>query len=247
MRSSLSGPRPERLAFLTERPFAHRGLHGVGISENGMAAFDAAITADFGIECDVRLSRDGVPVVFHDAMLERMTAAAGRVAEQDAAALEGMQLPDGGGVPRLSALLARCAGGTPLLIEIKVDRWREVAPLCAAVAAALARQAASTAAVMSFNLLAVRWFARHAPDIVRGMVVTQQDKPNLRGRIERALALALGHPDFIACDIRDLPSPFAAYCRRKGLPVLTWTVRGAADRARAAAHADQIIFERADD
>jgi len=247
MRSSLSGRTPERLAFLTERPFAHRGLHGARVSENGMAAFDAAIAGGFGIECDVRLSRDGVPVVFHDAVLDRMTAAAGPIAERSAAELEGVTLPDGGGVPRLSTLLERCAGGTPLLIEIKIDRWREAAPLCAGVAQALARHGGGAAAVMSFDPVAMRWFARHAPDVVRGMVVTQQGKRKLRGRIERALALALARPDFIACDIRDLPSPFAARCRGKGLPVLTWTVRDAADRARAAAHADQIIFERADD
>ncbi|SCW63184.1 Glycerophosphoryl diester phosphodiesterase [Sphingobium faniae] len=243
----MSGPKPERVAFLTARPFAHRGLHGAGASENGMTAFDAAVAGGFGIECDVRLSRDGAPMVFHDAKLDRMTAASGPVAERSAAELESIALPDNGGVPRLPSLLERCADGTPLLVEIKVDHVRDIAPLCAAVARALAQSSAPCVAVMSFHPLAARWFARHAPHVVRGLVVTQQDKPKIRGWIERALALALARPDFIACDIRDLPSPFAAACRRRGLPVLTWTVRSAGDRARAAAHADQIIFERVDD
>ncbi|BAV65186.1 glycerophosphoryl diester phosphodiesterase [Sphingobium cloacae] len=242
----MSGPKPDRRAFLTARPFAHRGLHGAGVSENGMTAFDAAIAGGYGIECDVRLSRDGVAMVFHDAKLDWMTAASGPVAERGAAELESIALRDGGGVPRLSTLLDRCADGTPLLVEIKIDHGRDIAPLCAAVADALARSSAPSVAVMSFHPLAMRWFARHAPDAVRGLVVTQQDKPKWRGWIERALALALARPDFIACDIRDLPSPFAAAFRQRGLPVLTWTVRSAADRARAAAHADQIIFERVD-
>jgi hypothetical protein len=50
-------------------------------------------------------------------------------------------------------------------------------------------------------------------------------------------------PDFLGYDIRDLPSRFAAAQRRRGLPILTWTVRRDADRERAAAQADQIIYE----
>ncbi len=246
MRSCRSGPLPEDRAFLTARPFAHRGLHGAGVSENGMAAFDAAIAGGFGIECDVRLSRDGVAMLFHDVALDRMTAASGPVADRNAADLDGIALRDGGAIPRLSALLQRCGDGTPLLIEIKVD-GRAVAPVCAAVARDLARHAGAPVAVMSFNPFAMRWFAVHAPRVARGLVVTQQDKGKMRGRIERALALRLADPDFIACDIRDLPSAFADRCRRRGLPVLTWTVRSRADRERAARHADQIIFEGADD
>jgi hypothetical protein len=40
-----------------------------------------------------------------------------------------------------------------------------------------------------------------------------------------------------------LPSPFAAAQRRRGLPLLTWTVRTAALRRRAAEHADAPIAE----
>jgi hypothetical protein len=71
-------------------------------------------------------------------------------------------------------------------------------------------------------------------------VVSEQDKPYLRGRMERWFSLFRARPDFLAYDIRDLPSRFAS---SSGLPVLTWTVRTPADRARAAAHADQIIYE----
>lgn len=239
----LSGRRPEAArAFLTARPFAHRGLHGAGLSENGMAAFDAAIAAGFGIECDVRLSRDGQAIVFHDATLTRLLGSSGRIVDLSAAELDAMTLPDGGAPPRLAAVRARCGRATPLLVEIKVDGWR-VTPLCSAVATDLAGDDAAPTAVMSFNPLAVRWLARHAPKIVRGIVVTQQGKGKWRGRLSRALALWLARPDFLACDIRDLPSPFASAFRRRGLPVLTWTVRSAQDRRTAVDHADQIIFE----
>ena len=242
MRSSLSARRPDELSFLTDRPFAHRGLHGGGVSENGMAAFRAAIAQGFGIECDVRASRDGVAMVFHDAALARMTGAQGTLADQTADALARLALADGGALPRLDALLDLVGTDVPLLIELKV-KGRHVAPLCAAVARDLAAHPDAKAAVMSFNPLAVRWFARGGARTVRGLVVTEQEERGWRGAIRRALALWIARPDFVACDIRDLPSRLSERARRRGLPVLTWTVRSDADRARAAAHADQIIFE----
>ena len=88
-----------------------------------------------------------------------------------------------------------------------------------------------------------RWFAGHAGGLLRGLVVSESGKEGLRGRIERHLALWRSQADFLACDIRDLPSGFAQAARKRGMPVYTWTVRSEEDRARATAHADQIIFE----
>ncbi|HKY80170.1 MAG TPA: glycerophosphodiester phosphodiesterase family protein [Sphingobium sp.] len=227
---------------MTARPFAHRGLHGAGVSENGMAAFRAAIAAGFGIECDVRSSSDGVALLFHDEALPRMTGAYGDVGDKDVHALDGLRLPDGGAIPQLEALLALGKGEVPLLIEIKAE-GRVVGATCAAVARDLARHPDALAAVMSFNPLALRWFARHSPQVPRGLVVTEQNRRGWGGAIRRSLALWAARPDFVACDIRDLPSPLSTRARRRGLPVLTWTVRSEADRARAAAHADQIIYE----
>ncbi|WP_269077986.1 glycerophosphodiester phosphodiesterase family protein [Sphingobium quisquiliarum] len=231
---------------MTERPFAHRGLHGPGVSENGMAAFRAAIAAGHGIECDVRLSRDGVAMVFHDAALSRMTGVEGELSAWTAARLDQMTLRDGGTIPRLDALLALCGTEVPLLIEIKV-MGRHAGPVCEAVARDLARHSGAKAAVMSFNPIAMRWFARRMPRMARGLVVTEQGAQGWRAQARRGLALWLAQPDFVACDIRDLPSPLSTRARDEGLPVLTWTVRTDDDRARAARHANQIIFEAAGD
>ena len=53
---------------LQERYFAHRGLHdeALGIPENSLPAFQRAVDRGFGIEFDLHLSKDGIPVVFHD-------------------------------------------------------------------------------------------------------------------------------------------------------------------------------------
>ena len=68
------------MSRLFERPIAHRGLHdrANGIIENTRAAFEAAIAKDYAIECDVQLSSDGVPFIFHDDNFERLTSATGR-------------------------------------------------------------------------------------------------------------------------------------------------------------------------
>ena len=238
MPSSPSG----RAEALRAVPFAHRGLHGSGAVENSRAAFEAAIARDHGIELDVQISRDGEAMVFHDWRLERLAEGAGPVKCFTAMALGGMRLRNSGEtIPTLVEVLRLVAGRVPLLIEVKW-RGRLARRPGRAVQRAL-RGYRGPVGVMSFNPSVGRWLARNEPTILRGLVVSEERKRTLRGAIERRLALLRARPHFLAYDVRDLPSRFAAAARARGLPVLTWTVRSDADRARAAAHADQIIYE----
>lgn len=235
-------PDPARTAFLKAQPFAHRGLHGDGRVENSRAAFVAAITAGYGIECDVQVSRDGEAFVFHDADLDRLTHETGPVAARSAQTLDGILLAGTDEtIPTLFQLLARTLGRVPVLIELKTP-VRDFTPLCRAVARELDGYRGPVA-IMAFHPGVVRWFRLHAPEIVRGLVVTEQDRTGLWHRLLRTLALRRAHPDFLAYDVRSLPSAFAARARRRGLPVLTWTVRDAAAERLAFAHADEVIFE----
>lgn len=241
-RALAPAPDPRRLKGLLDTPYAHRGLHGPGRIENSRAAFEAAISAGHGIELDVQASSDAEAFVLHDYDLARLTGAQGKVAERSAAELGAIALLGSGQKLETLADTLRLIGSrVPVLIEVKAPD-RHVGRLCASVRRSLEGYR-GPAAIMSFNPEIGRWFARHAPRIVRGLVVTEQDKKGAKGRIERHLALWGAKPDFLAYDIRDLPSRFAAAQRRRGIPTLTWTVRSDADRARAAAHADQIIYE----
>jgi hypothetical protein len=74
-------------------------------------------------------------------------------------------------------------------------------------------------------------------------VVTEENAKSLIGRWRRHSALWIAKPDFLAYDIRDLPSAFAASQRRRGLPVLSWTVRSEVHRERVSRHADAAIAE----
>jgi len=233
-----SPSRRARPADLLAKPFAHRGLHGLGVAENSRAAFRAAIQAGHGIELDVQATVDGEAIVFHDYDLSRLTGSQGYLAEMTAAALREISLKgENEGLPTLKEILDLIGGRAPLLIEVK-SPGRRVAALSGAVRRALVGYEGPVA-VMSFNPSVARWFAAHAPDILRGLVVTEEGRPK-RNRLKRRLSLLWSQADFLAYDIRDLPSAFAA---ASGLPVATWTVRTEAQRTTATAHADQIIYE----
>jgi len=234
-------PAPRRVAFLSGARFAHRGLHGPGVPENSRAAFAAAIAAGHGIECDVQASRDAQPIVFHDYELDRLTGDKGPLAARTGAELAQVRLANGEAPPPLGGLLELIGGRVPLLIEVKA-RDGAVGALCLGVRRALEGYRGPVA-VMSFNPQVAHWFAAHAERIVRGLVVTEADDRGIRGRLRRHLALWRARPDFLAYDVRDLPSRFAAANRARGLPVLTWTVRGGEAEAIAAAHADAPIYE----
>jgi glycerophosphoryl diester phosphodiesterase len=166
-------PAPRRVEALKALPFAHRGLHGPDRPENSRAAFRAALDAGHGIELDVRLSRDGHAMVFHDAELGRLTGEHGALAERSAAELAGIALKGGAGetIPSLPEVLALIAGRAPLLIELKAPDAR-VAPLCLSVFRALDGYRGPVG-VMSFNPEVGRWFAQHGPRVTRGLVVTE--------------------------------------------------------------------------
>ncbi len=235
-------PEPARVAFLKGQPYAHRGLHGNGVLENSPAAFDGAIKLGHGIECDVQAAEDGTAFVFHDFELDRLTARKGKLANLLASDIDQIDLNDGHGkIPRLRAILTQIAGQVPILIEIKSNDMR-VGPLCLSVRRALEGYTGK-AAVMSFNPLVSAWFRKNASHIVRGLVVTEEGGKNLKRRITRHQSLWTAKPDFLAYDVRDFPSSFAASNRARGLPVVTWTVRTASQEKIAATHADEPVYE----
>ena len=238
-------PDPARVAWIGEHAFAHRGLHGPEAPENSPSAFAAAITRGFGIECDIQRSGDGQAMVFHDWDLDRLTAASGPVARRTASDLGRIALNGSNDtIPTLRDLIEQVAGRVPLLIEIKSRRDMHIAPVCLAVRRTLEGYRGGHA-VMSFDPRVVRWFARQAPLTPRGLVVTEENAKDAIGAIKRQVALWHARPDFLAYDVRDLPSSFAARQRRRGLPVASWTVRNPELRARAAEHADAPIAEGA--
>ena len=229
------------LSWLTRRPIAHRGYHDMnrGRWENTLSAFEAAIERGYAIECDVHLAADGVPVVFHDSALGRLTGRDGFVHAMTAAALT--QLTIGGTqdrIPTLAEMLARVGGRVPLVIELKGAEGKDEA-LVAAVAKTLAGYDGK-AAIMSFDRWLVRRFASDAPGIPAGLTAEGIAMPALEAHFSM-----LAHPiSFVSFSVADLPNPFVAFVREKlAMPVITWTVRNEHAKAATFAHADQMTFE----
>jgi glycerophosphoryl diester phosphodiesterase len=238
-------PLATRVAWLRTATYAHRGFHGAGLPENAPAAFAAAIARGLGIECDIQRSSDGQAMVFHDWELDRLTAESGPLIERSAAQLGQIRLSGGEDtIPTLRQLLDQVAGRVPLLIEIKALPSTRVSAICRAVRRLLEGYRGPVA-VMSFDPRVPRWFARYSPHVVHGLVMSEEGSRTLFARTRRHIALWRSRADFLAYDVRDLPSRFASAQRRRGFPVLTWTVRSPELAERAARHADAAIAEGA--
>lgn len=238
-------PLPGKVSWIREWAFAHRGLHRAGVPENSLAAALDAVAAGLGIECDIQRSSDAQPMVFHDWDLKRLLSNDAMTESIGAQQLCSMRYPGTAESPMvLTQLLDAVAGKVPLMIEIKSKRGYNVERSCELVRDALAGYA-GIHAVMSFDPRVSRWFAQHSADTVRGLVVTEEDDKGAAGWIRRHIALWHARPDFLAYDIRDLPSIFAASQRARGIPVSTWTVRNPEQLAVAAIHADAPIAEDA--
>ncbi|HSG33620.1 MAG TPA: glycerophosphodiester phosphodiesterase family protein [Sphingomonadaceae bacterium] len=238
-------PHQSRTAWLGRHEYAHRGLHSPGVPENSISAFAAAIARGMGMECDVQKSADGEAMVFHDWELDRLTDDQGEVVARSSGELARITLKGSNDrIPTLRDLLGLIRGRQPLLIEIKSKRTIQPDPLCLAVMRALEGYHGPHA-VMSFDPRVVHWFRTHSPNTLRGLVVTEENARSLPWRLYRHWCIWHGRPDFLAYDVRDFPSNFAASQRARGLPVLTWTVRSPELRRIAAEFADAPIAEGA--
>jgi len=241
--------------WLVARPIAHRGLHDRtgGVIENSLAAARGAVAGDYAIECDVQDTADGEAMVFHDDTLERLTGRAGVVRETAAAALAGTTLSgaaDGERVPSLADLLATIAGRVPLIVEVK-SRFDGDMTLVRRTLDVLAGYEGPIA-VKSFDPAVVAQVRMLAPHLPRGIVAethyVHQGWRHLSEAQKHGFANLLHweetRPHFLSWHVQDLPAAAPHLCRRAlGLPVMAWTVRDEAARARAALHADQIVFE----
>ena len=247
-------------AWLTARPIAHRGLHdGVRIIENTPSAAAAAIAGAYGIEADLQISADNEAMVHHDEALGRLTDGAGAVRDLTAAALKAVPFKaTADRMMTLGELIDLVAGRAALVLELK-SRFDGDLRLAVRVAAVLGSKPGPMG-VMSFDPALIVELRRLAPQLVRGIASERHFRPQdwgprwgspggLRMALRRRKLAFLLHgfasrPDFIAYKVGDLAA-FAPRAARHmfGLPVLTWTVRSAEERAMAARYADQMIFE----
>jgi len=216
--------------------FAHRGGSKLR-PENTLVAFDHGLSvgAD-GLELDVRLSSDGVPMVHHDATLDRTTSGSGPLSAHNADALQELDAGhhfsglDGTSwrhrgcvIPRLEVVLARYRD-VPIIIELKGDD-----PEVARRAVAVVRKAGAIGRVCfaGFDGAVVRAARAEGED-----VVSSAAREEIRWFLYRSwVALAPRRTSFQAFQVpetsgatRVVSRRFVRAARRAGVPVAVWTV-----------------------
>jgi glycerophosphoryl diester phosphodiesterase len=232
--------------FKCQRPlvFAHRG--GAALApENTLAAFDRglALGAD-GLELDVRLSRDGVAVVHHDATLERTTNLRGPVAEFTADELsradagyhfehsgEHRFRSGGHGIPRLQEVLERYRD-TRIIIEMKDDR---VAMAHAVLDVLRATHAFDRVCLASFRLRVLR-----AARTAHTGVATSAAQEEVRWALYRSwIGWPVKRASYLGYQVPELDGRtrvvsrrFVDVSHRAGLSVQVWTVDSETDAHR---------------
>jgi len=239
--------------------FAHRGGSGLA-PENTLCAFDMglALGAD-GLELDVRLSADGIPVVLHDVRVDRTSNLIGPVsaftardlAEADAGfhfEAEGRQCfrGQGIGIPTLDAVLSRYAG-VPLIIELKEDSEALVMSVIAAVRAA---GAVDRVCLGSFSWRALRRVRALAPELA-----TSAARAEVRWALYRSRwRFPVRHVPYAGYQVpevsrgsRVVSARFVSDAHEAGLPVQVWTVDRPADAQRLIEWGvDGLITDRPD-
>jgi glycerophosphoryl diester phosphodiesterase len=247
--------------FASARPlvFAHRGGSGLA-PENTMAAFDTALAlgAD-GLELDVRLSKDGVVVVHHDASLDRTTDVRGDVSALTAAELSRVDAGyrftrhgahpfrgQGIAVPALAHVLARYRDAR-IVVEFKLN----VAELAAAVVEVVRRaDAIDRVCVGSFDLLVL-----HAARTLEPALATSAARQEVRWALYRSWCRwPLRRPVYEGFQVpewsgatRVVSRRFVDAAHRAGLGVHVWTVDTEDRACRLLAYGvDGLITDRPD-
>lgn len=228
--------------------YAHRGLHtnDSRVPENSLPAFAAAAKAGYGVELDVQLTADRQIVVFHDNDLKRMCGVERRVDECTYAELRKLRLLDSNQpIPLLSEVLEVLDGAT-LLCECKAMRSYTDTSLCEAVLPLLDGYKGDVC-IESFNPMMVRWFRKHAPHYIRGILSKKFEKGEvasaLRFPLSSLFTNCLCRPDFIAYQHSDHTQPFFRICRLLRPMTVAWTVRTPDEAKAIKRHFDTIIFE----
>lgn len=228
-------------SFLKNTPIAHRGYHdqSLNIPENSYAAFDRAINFGYAIETDVRFTKDGKIVLFHDDTLNRMTDGTGKVYDKTFEELQRYTLGSSEEkIPEFNDFLNYINGRVPLLIEIKHQPERS--DLVSKTIDCL-KNYKGEFALQSFHPLYVLEMKKAAPQILRGQLATFMEKFSLKNHIIKNMNLNfITKPDFISYNSQNLPFSKA---KKKDKLLLAWTVRTEEEYYRVSPYVDNVIFE----
>jgi glycerophosphoryl diester phosphodiesterase len=202
--------------FLVANPLiiAHRGASAER-PENTLAAFRRAVALEAdGIELDVQVTREGVPVVFHDPKLRRLTGVAGSLGRKTWEELQTMCVRGGEPIPKLVDVLRLTRGLAVVQIELKSG---PVGPVINAIKAA---RAAEWVILASFDLRLITAARDSAPGIPRMLISEGREAP---AKLVRWLA-ACGAGGLSVNHRAIRSAAWVRHFQMRGYSVWTWTV-----------------------
>ncbi len=234
--------------------YAHRGLHqDKNISpENSLTAFKLAVDKNYGIELDVQLSKDGVPLVFHDDSLKRVCGIDVKVKDMDYKDLRQLNLYESNEkIPHLKEVLDLVDGRVPLIVEIKASKALESEALyCEAIAPYLDNYK-GIYCVESFNPIVVFWHKVNRPDVIRGQLASKSIYKNstiknrlLNFSLRNLMFNFLSKPDFIAYNHKFSDLLSYNICRWLYRPLtVAYTIKSQEELDKKINKFDLFIFE----
>lgn len=234
------------LTLTSDSLFAHRGLHDERMPKNSLSAIVAAADAGYGIEFDVHLSSDGVPIVSHDADTLADTGVDLVISDTHSDTLRALTfMANGERLATLDDVLREVGARVPLLVELKPTR--HVAPTAAAVVARV-QGLEDSVALQSFQPRLVQALKRTARGFAVGQLgeAANADMP-LHERLywQTLVTNAWIRPDFLATYLSTLESPVVRFWQQRlHCPLLGWTVVDDADVATCRSAGAGMIFER---
>jgi glycerophosphoryl diester phosphodiesterase len=242
--------RPDKTPFMGYL-YAHRGLHdnGTETPENSLEAFRKAVEAGFGIELDVQISKDRVPVVFHDFSLQRICGVKGKLEDYTYEELKQLRLfGTSAGIPRLEDVLTLVDGRVPLIVEYKIPgRHTEICY----IADKLLSVYKGPYCIESFNPLGLLWYRKNRRNVMRGQLsdnfikVGEKELPKrMYFSMQHLLLNFLTKPDFIAYNhnyYMDLSRRLCRYLYRT--VSVAWTIRNEDELNARRGDFDLFIFD----
>ena len=206
--------------------YAHRGLPK-SAPENTLPAFELAYQADIdGIELDVMLSRDGVPIVRHDFDLERTTDGTGYVWQRDWSYLATLNAAHRWAdyphtpIPRLTDVLADLPANLIVNIEMKAHAWRSAGLEEMAISLVREHGVADRTVISSFNPWWLIRCRRLAPEIPIALIWWDENVPWF---LKRPYFLPIVKPDYLHPCINVTTKQVVDKAHARGMQVNVWT------------------------
>lgn len=205
---------------------AHRGASAYA-PENTLAAFNLAFEmgAD-GIELDVTLTNDGIPIVIHDDTVDRTTNGKGIIKELT---LEQIKQLDasykfekyrGEKIPTLKQVLQAVGKRGIINVELKSATFKTDGVEAATLAVINETGTAANIIISSFNPFALQRMYDLEPRLPRGLLYA----PNLPIYLRRAWLRPFTHATAMHPHFTMIDKKFVAWAKSKRYKINTWTV-----------------------